>query len=553
MSSKNFYVRPHRARALACFSWAVASYYMVPWLITLIGWAFDPTMLDRDMITLYPLSRFYDHELFPRDYVADYFLFQWMPPGYLALNRAWALFADPRSLHMLLRFVLPFACLPYVWIVCERVGGKTQALAGILLFLSSTNFYWRFVGGMPHSFAFPFLWWGLAAMLRGRVRELAICTVLSAGFYPVVTPVLGLMLAIWVFFPQLIPAISGAAAVFRYSWLEKAVWIALPGLLSIVLLAMMTAQSSHYGDNVELSQDYVTYPELPREVGFEPFSYTQWAYDGAHALDGSETGQWAHRLTMLTFALVLLGWLGSFKKNPRLSLMQPYVIASVLCFSWAEFFNQAHAYRFSMYCFPLVFTVYLVSGLRQVCRFLPLRRMRGLFLAGCVVSYCSYLTFSDAFCTGYNAIITPDRQQLMGFLQSLPKDALIASWPQGDDVEPVPYVAQRQMFLLHITNARAHSKFILEQRRRMRAFDDAYFARDLKPLIRLRDEFGVDYLMVDVQQLTAQDPPSYIDPFTNEISHLWWDDARDFIVLSLYPRAGIYQQGPWQVLDLHKL
>ncbi len=540
----------HKARKIAWAACALAACIVVPFAGRYVSYALNPDFVDKDALLLYVMSRFYDPELFPNDYAYHYILSQWMPVGYVALNRVWALFCDPVILHRLLRCTLYFACMPFVWFACKRVGGRVHAFAGLVLYATSIHFTWRMAGGMPHSFAFLLLWWGVWALLAGRARQLAACTVLSASLYPVITPVLGLMLAVWVLFPCLTTGKAQGALLSALRWQDKILWLAVPGICSFALIALFVWQGgADYGPSVEMSKDYITYPELADMPGLDPFHYILKCYDRAHLLLG-ERG--AGVLSGVVFLLGLLGLVLMTVRGARARGLRPFFISAAICFGATFIFDWAVSYRYAIYTLPILLTFTLPVGLRYVCGLMPGRQWRGAYFTLALLLYAGICTQVVTAFTGYSFKLEPESKPLLNFIRSLPKNVLLAGWPDYSQLQFIPYLAQRQMLVMDFSYTLAHRKYILEMRRRMHVFNQAYFGKREAPLLTLRDEFGVDYLIINTEQLSTSEPPEYFTAFDKEIGTLW-DEPGDFYVLSLYTKAGVFRDGPWQVLDLHKL
>ncbi len=532
----------------------LAACIFVPFAVRYIQFALDPDLFDEDSLLLYVMSKFYDPELFPNDYASHYILSQWMPVGFVAVNRAWALFSDPQNLHRLLRCVLYFAAMPFVWSASRRVGGKVQAFAGLLLYASSINCIWRIVGGMPHSFAFLLLWWGISAQLAGRARQVAVCTVVSAAIYPAVTPILGIMLAIWLLFPSLTPGMAHDAPPFRLGWPRKLLWLAVPGAGSVLFVALLMVPAWHtYGPSVEMSHDFVAYPELVRSPGLDPFDFTANSFDQSHFLNGKVKFTVAMRITDGLFLIGLLGLLARDLRDRRPTALRPFLLAAALCFVGMYILDWEVSYRYAIYSFPILLTLYVPIGLRHLCWRLPCAPLRSGYFFGTLLMYAGLLSQAPAVTMGYNLLVEPEVKPLMNFLHGLPKDTMIAGWPGFDALQVIPYVTQRQMLIIDFSYTLAHRNYMLEMRRRMLALDNAYFGKEKAPLLTLRDEFGVDYLIINSEQLLGEAPPTYTEPYSTDIARMWWGDDKPFYVLSLYDKAGVFRTGPWQVLDLHKL
>jgi hypothetical protein len=95
-----------------------------------------------------------------------------------------------------------------------------------------------------------------------------------------------------------------------------------------------------------------------------------------------------------------------------------------------------------------------------------------------------------------NIRIPESERPLYEFLSGLPPDVLIAGWP-GHAIDNVPYISARRILMSFETHLPFHEAYVRELRRRMTLLTDAYFATDVSPVLRLRDELGVTHLIVD--------------------------------------------------------
>jgi hypothetical protein len=150
---------------------------------------------------------------------------------------------------------------------------------------------------------------------------------------------------------------------------------------------------------------------------------------------------------------------------------------------------------------------------------------------------------------GLNVDAESDRR-LYDFLGRLPKDVLIAGWPT--EVDNVPYLSRRQVFMSYELHQVLHQGYADEMRRRMRALIDAYFATDQSALVRLRDDFGVTYLVF--RQDGLEEPPPYFRPFSVWAGKAFNDGmGMGFEIPRQFNAAMVFSDGPFVVLDLRRL
>ncbi len=111
---------------------------------------------------------------------------------------------------------------------------------------------------------------------------------------------------------------------------------------------------------------------------------------------------------------------------------------------------------------------------------------------------------------GLNINLTRNRA-IYEYISLLPEDVVLAGWPTGV-IENLPYLCRRKVLITREIHNTLHKGYVNEMRRLISALIDAYFAADSSPLLRLRDEFGVTHLLVDLSNFGSR-PPSYFAPF----------------------------------------
>ncbi|NBO18536.1 MAG: hypothetical protein EBV03_04785 [Proteobacteria bacterium] len=539
----------------------------LPFWLAQLRYALDPSMYDADMSVMFAFSRYYDPELFAGDYIADYYISLWIPLGYEWLHRAWARLDDPAHLLIWLRACLWLAPLPAAWVAGYRLGGRMNAVATVILYSTSVVFLRRSSGGMPHSFGYPLLWWGIAALLSGRPYQLAMATVLSALFYPIVTPVLGVTLALWLLLPGWVPRVPQQAALLQAALWKKLLWLSVPALISLgFIAAMLSGTAVGYGKEIDAHSLLRDYPEAgyiwavvePLEILMLMYRY-QFFYP--FGWEGSIP------VVKLMLGLLLLGALLLDRRDRRPTGLRPYLIATGLGLGASWLFAYDHAYRFMSYCVPPLVTLYTPLVMRRFAQLLLPRRAQSLGFIAALLLFVGSHSKPDANLSGFYMQFEPRQMRALEFIRTLPKSAMLAGWPAedwGGIAHAVPVISQRKALVTLRTHALGHHDYVMEMRRRTYAIIDAYLAQDLAPLLRLRDEFAVDYLIVNAQDYgdncytsdhqthNAADAPKYFEPFDTYTREKWTGSPQCFLPLTL-EKAAVYAQDNIYILDLHKL
>lgn len=543
----------YRARRFFLVAGFIALVLLLPFLLGQAQFAMSEAMVDPDMFVLYGFARYHDPSLFQNDYTADYLLSQWMPVGYRILFQAWSTLFDPKLLERLLLPVLWISCLWPVYVCGRALGGRCNGFATVAIYACSSIFIFRMVGGMAHGFGFPLTWWAVAALLSGHVVGLAVVTVLAALFYPIIAPVAGMTLALFVLFPGLSRGVRRQGRWLSMAWLARAMWLAVPGILALgLILPMVWPQASAYGPAINVLTQRDEFPEAANPLAsINPFAYTIAAYALQNSTRlGMNFGQ---ILTLAIFGVLFASVLLRDARDTRPGKIKPYLYAVMFFFLLSLLFMPDQAYRFAIYNFPVLMTLFLPLALRDLTRLAP-RRMRAAAFAVLVLGYVGLIAQADAQASGYLFVMEPFQQRANAFIATLPKDVMVAGWPgdrYGRIVESVPYVAQRRALVTWAGHAVAHKAYVLEMRERMNAVVDAYLARDLGPIRALRERWGVDYLIVNAQDFETA--PAYIEPFTRRAASLWKQNMGHFSVLTIPEEHIVYRDGDVRIIGLKGL
>ena len=87
----------------------------------------------------------------------------------------------------------------------------------------------------------------------------------------------------------------------------------------------------------------------------------------------------------------------------------------------------------------------------------------------------------------------------------------------------------------------------------MRALVDALFATDTAPLVRLRDDWGVTHLIVDLRHYGTS-PPTYFEPFDDLVrAAVARGRESGFEVPRQRKSAAVFSEDAVAVLDLRRI
>jgi hypothetical protein len=523
---------------------------------------------------IFPLFRYHDKELFPHDYFANYYCVS-LPIGFRALYKLGATFWDPVTISKILPYILLAATVIGVAAAARQLAGYFGALLAGALVLSGGIFLFTMVGGLPRSFGFPSLALAGAALVYGKPQLLAAIVCASAAFYPPVAIEAGIALALWLF--VLPKPDRGDAADWRFS--RRLGLVVIVASISALILLPELLGTRAYGrflgpkdvteyperaDRYQLGLDgppfktflEATLEEEPRALLWltgEPWSkkVREWArgraYHGANS-NGDVV------IELLTALLLVGGMLASvrYPATRRFLLIGAAAwLSHLLARALAPSLYSPE--RYIRYAIPILLVVLFPATGAAIGSQLCGRRFSALGQAAGVIAIAAIILLPFGGRPGKDFGMNVDvtsQQSFYGFLQRLPKDALIAGWPT--DLDNVPYVSRRQAFITLKLSHSLQKDYADEMRRRMRALIDAYFATDPGPLERLRNDFGVTHLVF--RQSILEKPPEYFEPFTDWIQKAFNDGkSKAFELPRQVDRAKVFSDGPLIVLDLRRL
>jgi hypothetical protein len=397
----------------------------------------------------------------------------------------------------------------------------------------------------------------------------------SAGFYPVAAIPSGIALTLWLF---ALPA-SDRGEAADWAFARRVRLIIVTASVSALILLPMVLGARAYGPRLGLG-DVSSYPEigiggryaLETSVSlFETFPqaaiqvarqffkpvgkpWSQKLRDWANNRDTGANSNGDLILEFVAGALFVGGVLLAARSSAgrRLLLLAVAAWLGYLAARWLA----PHFYfpeRYVAYPIPILLVLLIPAAGAAIGAQLSGRRLAALGQRIGVIAIAAMvlLPFGGRGNTDAGLDVNAESQrQLYEFLGRLPKDVLIAGWPT--DVDNVPFVSRRQVFISYEVHQVLHQGYADEMRRRMRALIDAYFATDQRALVRLRDEFGVTHLIF--QQSRLEEPPHYFRPFS-----VWarkaFNDGVDmgFEIPRQLDAATVFSDGPFIVLDLRRL
>ncbi|HEX6033292.1 MAG TPA: hypothetical protein VFY83_02615, partial [Anaerolineales bacterium] len=487
--------------------------------------------------------QFDSHDPIPSTYAKEYYLNAVCPLLYKVLFRIGAQLGDVRQFHFLMVYLAYAGFLVVMGRLGWILGGAALSFAVVALTISAWIFIGLgFIGGAPRMYAYPLISLILYALILDRPKLLAGIVVLGGLLYPIVALIGGACLTCW----MLLKPFSSRGLVSGWGFSRRLAVVALTGTLSVTTLLPLILGAGTYGRRI-VETDISIYPEAGPDGNYRPYDQLPYKIFGYELLSyfagpfyshGDPVVPWlnAHKhldpMTLL-FVLALAGllilvitvlglkWLIGEYDGGGARLISFFVICAALhVVAWLASPYLYIPTRYFMFSLPFLITLIFPWALQRLLlqhRFLKLscRRVTLAFIA----LICVYLAafggrgnaeLSDAF-------VESRSQPLFEAIAALPKNSVIAGWPVGP-VRKLEYVTRRNAFLTGDLHQVLHLKFTQAMRERMDALFDAYLSTDGAALYRLREQFGVTHMIVDIRDFSdPKHAPEYFAPWRARI------------------------------------
>ena len=523
---------------------------------------------------IYPFFSAYDSELFKHDYIADYYR-DCIPFGYRALYGLGGHLIDPSTISKIVPYVLIAIVAGAVAAAARPFAGYGGALFASSLVFATNAFFDRIVGGLPRSFGYPIAALAAALLVYGRVRALGVLVCVGAAFYPAGAMPAGIALTMLLF---VLPAQDRGEAA-DWSLARRARMLVTVGAVSALILLPTVFAARSYG-RILRGSDVTAYPEIGpggRYIDIDRMPFVSFPDDAIRSAKnmfrpaGPPVSERAAEWTKSkgetfqdTYGQFLLELMTALLATGCLMLVVRRSDARrLLLFAGAAWGGHILArliapnfylpQRYAVYPVPILLTILLpATAVALGGAALATGRSAVVRRSVAVAAMAAFVLVPfGGFGDGAKGLMPiPHEQAIYTFLAKLPKDSLIAGWPY--DLNNVPYISRRQPLVTYETHQAFHQNFADEMRRRMRLTIDAYYAVDLAPINRLRDELHVTHFLVRRDRLRR--PSTYFKPFT-----AWSEQAfrrgiaKGFELSRQIAVRHVYADGTWVVLDLKQL
>jgi len=491
-----------------------------------------------------------DSTLFANDYITSFvtafsqpYLYDWLTWLWLWVG------GDLIIWHRVLSLVCWLAFLAGVATAAQRFGDRVTMLGVVGIVIVQPIYLYQITSSLPHAFAYPLLIWAIVALVRGAEVFLALLTLLSGLLYPAVTPLIGLLLAWHVFVTQ-----RGLRK--QKSYRLRVLLVGVTGAIAVWLIFGTLSGPDNFGAALEPSQRAAVYPENGLDGRhfygiFYPFKYV---VEKAVTQFRTPIGPYAFSILLLYCILALYGFISLRKDNATWSALLGFIVCAVTVCVAIFLLKPFLVYRFVMYPACTILPLLFVAGLQRYCRwldrFIPYPNTVALIL---LALFVVTLDSADQKKIGYWWHLGEEPRRVMAFAADQPPDTLFAAWPDPEgELEFIPYVARRPLFVMHKAHYPTYEEHIIAMRGRMHALIAAYLATDVAALRRLHCDWGVDFLIVNKAHFADDDGrPRYFAPFDDQIEKIWKRNRREeFLLRAPNPSSVALETASYFILDL---
>lgn len=461
------------------------------------------------------VPRLRDPALFPNDPIADYFQAQ-ASPGHIALYYAATLFTDAITFSKVLPLLLTVLLAGFGYLLGWRLSHRrTAAALGAALLVWAIWWQDDVASATPRSFTTPLLVAFLAFLVGRQYRAALAVLALQALVYPLgCTTMLGTA-ALWLV-GQTVRLSGWRRPVLAPGWRREAGWLA-AGLAVVAIIGLLGRQPGmRYGPMVTLEQarGMEDFQADGRVSYFHPDPVKFWIRGAHTGLAMRQKDPLQAGLPPLTLPLLLTaalagwalaarrGWAPPPGLRPESRLLVALFVASFLLFF------AAHLLAFRLYLparqvqFSLPVVAALGAGLllalllRRLAerlgpgRAAPATRLLAVGAVGLLVVHSPPV--GDFYTVGRY-------QRLYAYLQTQPKDTLVAALP--NDSSGLPLFAQRPVLVSWEHLLPYQLSYYEPLRQKTEALLEAYYADSPRPILDLAERERVGVLIANLPAL----------------------------------------------------
>lgn len=509
----------------------------------------SPRVIDDDARQhVYWTYTFQDAALFRGDLLTDFASSpQVAPPGYQALYYVGARLMDPLLFSQVLSLLLLGMC---VWLL-YRVGGEMGARRGgtFAACLLLVYVLYSSSGGLPKSFAFPLLLGAVYLVCRGSCAGVAGLLCVQSLLYP----------------PILLNTLALAAVSWWRVWrrgTDRRLWWHLVvlgvgvGLAGGVLVWVYTLWPKAAWGSLVTPDEARAMPEFwPQgRTAFYADTWLQMVLNDRWGIGGARLAGFVG----LIVAMYVLGKRASFVV-PEVARDLIWTSLGLFVLAHLLLFKLHLPSRYVLYTLPTAALLVIAANYEatraaldarwpSLCGFLRgLAARRGLGWTLLGLAALGFVYVQNRYVVAIDPLavkVDSTAMQLYHYLQTLPKDVLIAGHPL--ELDNVPLFARRKVLANQELSLPYYRGYYAEVRRRLHDSLAAYYADDAQEIRRFVHRYGVDFILVNRRHFTPEflSGAVYYEPFNSVVKQRLAAQQR-FALLEDAVGQHVYAHGPY--------
>lgn len=508
--------------AITAFSLLVTLYYQFPLLTN--KFAIDDDVRQE----IYHYERYRDKELFKDDPVITDYLEKWNPIGldifYFLVSRIY----DPVQFTKILPFFLCMLSTIYIFMIGKTLKNETAGLLAGLMFVFhawSREEMTAFNTGNGEDFGILFCIMFIHYFLRKDFLKTSVTLLLLALFYP---PLLIICILTYM--------VSFGLELLKGARIKRGKLL----ILALTLFLVFVILGVKYGSGKikmltikEMRNMQEFYPGGRKPLFFTSF-YQRWANNES----GMAVDYPVKWLVIISFLLLLF-----YRKKALAKL--PFSLWLFISISFAMFiianivmFRLYGPSRFMRYPLPLFLIFFVAVNASDMIIKVKSTRRQTAFLLGLIMftAFC----FIPQLNRRYAIASYPN---LYGFLQTLPKDILVAGEPFLMD--DIPTFAKRKVLANDEVSQPYFAHFYPLIKERISDFFDAYYADSYEKICDFCRKYKVTHLVINKKHFSRDYLAReflYFNPFNEQIKNLTRNRA-DFILPNIPAGKRIFEDG----------
>ena len=515
-------------------------------IVLFFGWTRYHPIGENDLVVfdddarqhVYWTAKFQNPNLFPNDELTDFissYLFD--PPGYQFIYRIGTRFMDPLPLSQLLSAVLMLLSVWLLDVLLKGYGASPTArliCGSLFIFYCNLNFVHNVLGGMPRTFAYPLLMGFLIVLQKGHFKRALIFVLFETVIYP----------------PILLNtfALAGADILTRF-FKGASIKKLIPDtafLAALVLAAGLFLTNIYGGEDSDVAGPQVTYDHARQMAEFYPGGRSEFFQDNpvSYYLNGRSGVGIRHLSGFLVIGFVMAAVLG-FRKMKRPPAAVHLIWTSMTLFILAHLvlFKFHVPSRYTYYTISLALLLLIGANIDPFFRRLGFKkpveggRPSRLKRISVVVLAAVFLLIFGWFHGRYInridprlVVLDPVDMEMLGFIEQLPDDYLIAGHPS--DMDNVPLIAKKSVLANKELAMPYFTGYYRIVKERLLAMLEAYYADNWDDVSGFIRKNGVDAVVVSKNRLKGfnKQDKIFVEPF-NKIIKSRMDENRLFVLL----------------------